>query len=238
MRGAGIALHDLLSTAELSGAARNVVLRQMATSRRHYHGLLHLATLWTRHGRFGSGTPFLAPAATRLVACAIAFHDAVYDATRRDNEHRSALLWQRYAPADMSRADVDWVSDTIEATADHLASPDARTNHARLRLWMLDLDLTPLGEQPELFARNTRRLRAEYRHLPEVDWQGGRLAFLRKLQAAPALIVPPRSPPHSSAGAPEYRAGVGNTLSRHVRTSDGTSSRSPSCRPSTPLLSR
>ncbi len=209
MRGAGTALHDLLSTAELSGAARNVVLRQMATSRRHYHGLLHLATLWTRHGRFGSGTAFLAPAATRLVACAIAFHDAVYDATRRDNEHRSALLWQRYAPADMSGADVDWVSDTIEATADHLASTDATTNRARLRLWMLDLDLTPLGEQPELFARNTRRLRAEYRHLPEVDWQGGRLAFLRKLQAAPAVY---RSAPLAAAFEQQARRNIAREL--------------------------
>src|SRR5208337_4032474 len=102
MHAAGAVLHDLLSTAALSEAARNTVLRHMATSRRHYHGLMHLATLWTRHGRFGTGTPFLAPAATRLIACAIAFHDAVYDATRRDNEHRSALLWRRYAPADLS----------------------------------------------------------------------------------------------------------------------------------------
>jgi predicted metal-dependent HD superfamily phosphohydrolase len=188
MQAAGAALHDLLSTAALSASARNVVLRQMATSRRHYHGLAHLATLWTRHGRFGLGTPFVTPAANRLIACAIAFHDAVYDATRRDNEHRSALLWLRYAPADLSAADVDWVGATIEATADHLATHDASTQRARLRLWLLDLDLTPLGEPSELFARNTRRLRAEYRHLPEADWQSGRLAFLRKLQTAPCLF--------------------------------------------------
>jgi predicted metal-dependent HD superfamily phosphohydrolase len=209
MQAAGAALHDLLSTAALSATVRNIVLRQMATSRRHYHGLMHLATLWTRHGRFGTGTPFVAPAATRLIACAIAFHDAVYDATRRDNEHRSALLWLRYAPADLCAADVDWVGSTIEATADHLATHDAATQRDRLRLWLLDLDLTPLGEPCELFARNTRRLRAEYRHLPEADWQTGRLAFLRKLQAAPCLF---RSAPLAAAFEQQARRNIAREL--------------------------
>ena len=76
MHAAGAALHNLLATAALSDVARKIVLQQMATSRRHYHGLMHLATLWTRHGRFGTGTPFLAPAATRLIACAIAWYAA------------------------------------------------------------------------------------------------------------------------------------------------------------------
>ncbi|HEY3846444.1 MAG TPA: hypothetical protein VGL95_04970 [Acetobacteraceae bacterium] len=209
MHAAGAALHDLLSTATLSEAARNTVLRRMATSRRHYHGLVHLATLWTRHGRFGSGTPFLAPGATRLIACAIAFHDAVYDATQRDNEHRSALLWQRYAPADLSAADVNWVGATIEATANHLASHDATTQRARLRLWLLDLDLTPLGEPAELFARNTRRLRAEYRHLSEAEWQSGRLAFLRKLQAEPRLF---RCTPLAAAFEQQARRNIAREL--------------------------
>jgi predicted metal-dependent HD superfamily phosphohydrolase len=209
MQATGAALHDLLSAAALSATARNIVLRQMATSRRHYHGLLHLATLWTRHCRFGIGTPFLAPAATRLIACAITFHDAIYDATRRDNEHRSALLWRRYAPSDLPAADVDWVAATIEATADHLASRDSSTLRSRLRLWLLDLDLTPLGEQPELFARNTRRLRAEYRHLREADWQRGRLAFLRKLQSAPALY---RSGPLAAAFEHQARCNIAREL--------------------------
>lgn len=209
MQAAGAALHDLLSTASLSAAARNVVLRQMATSRRHYHGLLHLATLWTRHCRFGIGTPCLAPAASRLIACAIAFHDAIYDATRRDNEHRSALLWRRYAPSDLCAADVAWVAGTIEATADHLGTHDSSTQRARLRLWLLDLDLTPLGEQPELFARNTRRLRAEYRHLRDADWERGRLAFLRKLQSAPALY---RSAPLAAAFEQQARSNIAREL--------------------------
>lgn len=187
MRATGAALHQLLSIASLSQPARNAVMRRMGMPNRHYHGLEHIATLWKRHRRFGGGTPFLAPSADRLIACAIAFHDAVYDPTRRDNEHRSALLWRRWAPVDLSRAEVRWVFDTIEATADHLAPRSAATSRDRLRLWLLDLDLTPLGESPDLFARATRRLRAEGSHVPEADWERNRIAFLRKVQAAPAL---------------------------------------------------
>ena len=188
MRRTGAALQGLLSAAGLSQPAEQVVLRRMGMPWRHYHGLDHLAALWTRHRRYGTGTPFLAPSANRLIACAIAFHDAVYDASRRDNEHRSALLWQRYAPADLSPMAVVWVSETIEATANHLAVHDAGSQAARLRLWLLDLDLSPLGDPAESFDRSTRQLREEYRHMPYAEWESGRLAFLRKLQATPALF--------------------------------------------------
>jgi predicted metal-dependent HD superfamily phosphohydrolase len=209
MRQIGAALQTLLSAAGLSQPAEQIVLRRMGMPWRHYHGLDHIAALWTRHRRYGIGTPFLAPAANRLIACAIAFHDAVYDATRRDNEHRSALLWQRHAPADLSPAAVDWVSETIEATADHLAVDDAGTQAARLRLWLLDLDLTPLGDPAESFDRSTRRLRAEYRHLRDAEWETGRLAFLHRLQAAPALF---RSAPLAAAFEQQARRNIAREL--------------------------
>jgi len=209
MRGPGAALHELLATAGLSEPGRRAVLRQMRLPRRHYHGLEHLAVLWTRHRRYGGGTPFVAPLASRLIACTIAFHDAIYDATRRDNEHRSALLWRRHAPADLSAADIDWVAATIEATADHLAVHDAATPPARLRLWLLDLDLTPLGEPADSFDRSTRRLRAEFSHLPEAVWQRNRMAFLGKLQEAPALF---RSAPLAMTFEQQARRNIARAL--------------------------
>jgi len=209
MRTTGAALRGLLSTAGLSATARHIVLRRMSMPWRHYHGLEHLALLWTRHRRYGVGTPFLAPPASRLIACAIAFHDTVYDATRRDNEHRSALLWRRYAPCDLSPAAVAWVADTIEATADHLAVRDTATRTDRLRLWLLDLDLTPLGDPSESFDRSTRRLRIEYRHLPQAEWERNRVDFLRKVQAAPLLY---RSAPLAAAFERQARRNIAREL--------------------------
>jgi predicted metal-dependent HD superfamily phosphohydrolase len=209
MRQCGAALQALLSAAGLSQPAEHVVLQRMGMPWRHYHGLDHLAVLWIRHRRYGGGTPFLAPAANRLIACAIAFHDAVYDATRRDNEHRSALLWQRHAPADLPTVAVDWVSETIEATADHLAVQDAGTQAARLRLWLLDLDLSPLGDPGESFDRSTRRLRAESRRTPEAEWERNRLTFLHRLQAAPAVF---RSAPLAAAFEHQARRNIARVL--------------------------
>lgn len=181
-------LHDLLSAARLSAQARSVVVRHMSGTARAYHNCYHLALLWSRHRCFARGTSFAAPRASRLIACAIAFHDAVYDPARRDNERRSAALWRRCAPAAMPGADRNWVAAAIEATADHLAPGPAATSRDRLKLWLLDLDLTPLGESPALFDRNSRELRSEYRHLSDAEWRHRRGAFMRTLQAAPRLF--------------------------------------------------
>lgn len=201
----GATLDDLLVTAALPERARIDVLRRMGAPCRHYHGLRHLAYLWMRHRRYGSGTPFVGCHLSRLIACAIAFHDAIYDPTRSDNERRSAQLWRRSAPADLSARDVAWVAEAILATANHLAPRPDDTLRQRALLWMLDLDLTPLGEEPGLFARNTRALRIEYRHIPEADWQRRRTSFLRGLLAAPALY---RSTPIAAAFAAQARRNI------------------------------
>jgi len=212
MRVFAATLHDLLLTAALPAQVQFDLLRRMGSPERHYHGLDHLAALWIRHKRYGVGTPFVSRRLSRLIACAILFHDAVYDPTRTDNEQRSAALWEKSAPMGLSRRDVDWVANTIRATADHLAPYPVRTLRQRARRWLLDLDLTPLGDEPGTFDRNTRALRAEYRHLAEPEWRHQRTAFLRKVQNARGLY---HSHPIAAAFAPRAR----RNLSRAVGTS-------------------
>jgi predicted metal-dependent HD superfamily phosphohydrolase len=122
-----------------------------------------------------------------MIACAIAFHDAVHDARRGDNEAASALLWRRCSGR-LAARQRRWVEQTILATADHLGADALRgtRGHARLaRAWLLDLDLTPLGEGSGEFTANTRRLRREFAHLQEDAWDAGRLAFLGRMAEAP-----------------------------------------------------
>lgn len=209
MRVPAATLHDLLLTAALPLRARLDLLRRMESPGRHYHGLDHLAALWLRHKRYGRGTPFVARRLSRLIACAILFHDAVYDPIRTDNEARSAGLWLKSAPADVPGRDVAWVANTIRATADHLAPRPARTLRERARRWMLDLDLTPLGDEPGLFDRNTRALRIEYRHLAEAEWRHRRTAFLHRLQDASGLY-------HSHPIAAVFASRARRNLSRKV----------------------
>jgi predicted metal-dependent HD superfamily phosphohydrolase len=189
MRSAPPGFHRLLEGVPLSVAVRRALRLRLAAPGRHYHGPGHVALLWRRHRRFGAGSVLARAPWDGLIACAIAFHDAVYDARRGDNEAASALLWRRWARP-LRAAQRRWVEDTIRTTADHLAADALRglRGPARLaRAWVLDLDLTPLGERPSAFSGNTAQLRREFAHLPEAVWNAGRLGFLRRMAGAPQI---------------------------------------------------
>ncbi len=52
---------DLLAAVPVSDAARSDLRRRMAAPGRHYHGLRHLALLWTRHLALGRGSDLHEP---------------------------------------------------------------------------------------------------------------------------------------------------------------------------------
>lgn len=163
----------LLARADLPPAAASEIARRHAEPHRAYHDAAHVGLLWLRHLLHGGD------AGDRDLALAILFHDAVYDPLARDNEEKSAALLARLVPGDTA-----WAQAAIRATADHLgyAGQDARV------LWLLDLDLTPLAERAEVFARNAAALRREYAAVPEAAWRTGRCRVLEGFAQAPALF--------------------------------------------------
>jgi predicted metal-dependent HD superfamily phosphohydrolase len=185
----------LLAHVPLSDRAKSELAAMMESDERHYHGVNHLALLWRRHRLHGAAEGLTAPEVETLIACAIAYHDCVYERGRRDNEARSAEVWMRAsAGAPLAEEDRNWVADTIRATADHLAYPapaPAASLRERARAWVLDLDLTPLGETDADFDRNTELLRLEVPHLTDAQYDAGRLAFLRRLSDAPRVYRTP-----------------------------------------------
>lgn len=179
----------LASLVPVTDRARRDLARRMRAPDRFYHRDEHPALLWQRHCSLGPGV-LRAPRLDRLIASAIAFHDAVLDTTRTDNEAASAALWREMAGAagQLPPDEIEWVAGTIEATARHLAPWPAKGVLDQARLWVLDLDLTPLGERPEIFSRDSQRLRAEHMHLDDAAWRGKRLRFLAQLAGAPRLF--------------------------------------------------
>jgi len=202
----------LLAHLPLGDAARRDLRRRMCGPDRHYHDHRHLGLLWARAIAFGDG--FRAPPMSRRLACAIAYHDAVYHPGAADNEARSAALWRAAADeAGLPADDIDWVAATIEATADHLAGADDPG-----RQFMLDLDLTPLGETPAAFARNTELLRAEYAHVDEAAWRRGRREFLARFLAAPTIY---RTPAVAAAFEAPARANLRAALAEEGLAEEG-----------------
>lgn len=159
----------LLARADLPTTAAAELVRRYEDPRRSYHDAAHAGLLWLRHLMHG-GDP-----GDRDMALAILFHDAVYEPLAKDNEARSAALLVSLMPGHSG-----WVREAVLATADHFAYGGADCRVMRL----LDLDLTPLAERPEVFARNTALLRQEYAALPEPAWRRGRREVLGQFAAA------------------------------------------------------
>lgn len=163
----------LVARADLAAAVAMELRDRYAEPHRGYHDAAHVGLLWLRHLMHG-GDP-----GDRDLALAILFHDAVYDPMARDNEARSADLFAALVPGGSA-----WVQNAIRATADHLAYAGQDCRIQRL----LDLDLTPLAELPEVFARNAALLRREYAAVAEPDWRAGRRRVLEGFLATDRLF--------------------------------------------------
>lgn len=149
----------------------------MATPPHTYHTEAHIRAVlscvwaWTKE----------APSAP-LVAAAL-YHDAVYDATRTDNEARSADFCRAELARMETTADViDAATRLIYATAHHVPAPDDADETL-----LLDADLHISGESPEAYAAYVKGVRAEYAHVPPGAWQTGRGRVLESFLARPRI---------------------------------------------------
>ena len=165
---------------------------------RRYHTSGHAGLLWGRHISHG-GDPD-----DQVAAHAIAYHDAVYCVGSADNEARSVALWRAHA-ADLPAALQESVAQAILATSDHAADhtdPDA--------CWLVDLDLTPLGEPWPAFEANSRTLREEF-GIRDHGMLPGQAGFMRRLLGLPRIF---RSPRHNHALYRTYEATARRNLTR------------------------
>lgn len=189
---------DLLGQLHVGAEDRADLVAMLREPWRRYHGAGHAGLLWDRHLAHGGDR------ADAVAAHAIAYHDAVYVTGATDNEARSAALWQAHAeglPVRLREA----VTRAILATADHAAAhrdPDAA--------WLVDLDLTPLGEPWPRFEASSRALREEA-GLPPDQPSLGQIDFLRRLFALPRLY---RSERHQAALWRAYEAPARANLRR------------------------
>ena len=209
--------HDLFARLPVSDRAKDNLSRRMTEPSRHYHTLHHLGVLWDRHLRHQPSLGRPGRQLDTLIAPAIAYHDAVYVGGAKDNEIRSAALWLEVSAATEGIGEDErlWVADTIRATADHVRGaarldPADPGHHARL--WMLDLDLTPLGEAPAVFDANMVLLAAEMPHLDDGQRRAALLDGLRHFATARPLY-------RCAAIAEAFGRTARNNLRRHLGAS-------------------
>ena len=145
---------------------------------RHYHNLEHIVEMLKVAGRLAKHC-----ANPVAVQFAVWFHDAIYDATRADNEERSAVL----AIEELKNLELDGalaarVAELIRHT-DHRERPgDADADVLR------DADLAILGAGEARYRRYADAIRKEYAHVPDAAYRAGRAAVLEKFLARPRLF--------------------------------------------------
>jgi predicted metal-dependent HD superfamily phosphohydrolase len=144
------------------------LIRAWDEPQRHYHDRGHLIWLLDEADRRAA---LIRDAA--FVGYAIWFHDAVYRPGEPDNEHHSAD-WARTSLAHDPALAAD-VARAIDMTKNH--SEGAASGDAAL---FLDMDIAILGAPWEAYCAYAAGIRAEYPHIVDPAFAGGRGSFLAK----------------------------------------------------------
>jgi predicted metal-dependent HD superfamily phosphohydrolase len=158
-----------------------------ASPPRAYHNFAHVEEVLRHYDEVAGGPGWNQPAEVRL---AVLYHDAIYEAGRKDNEARSAELavahigqWLQDQHIDAGR-----VAELINLTARHGSlSPGDVDRDAAL---FLDCDMAILAADAATFATYDRGIAAEYRgHVPAWLFKLNRRRFLKALLAKERIFL-------------------------------------------------
>lgn len=137
-------------------------------NKRHYHTLQHLDSLLAQ----------LTDVKEEIqnwdtILFTLYYHDIIYNATKSDNEEKSAnLAVKRLKEVAVSSAIIEKCKKQILATKSHLSSNDSDTNY------FTDADLSVLGQSWETYTLYYKNVRKEYAIYPSFIYKPGRKKVL------------------------------------------------------------
>jgi predicted metal-dependent HD superfamily phosphohydrolase len=164
-----------------TAAARKAVLDQLIAAYtgvdRHYHDIRHIADCLQQLDSVRSQARD-----AKAIEAAIWFHDVVYDGRRKDNEQLSAEASQtalnRLNAAEPFRAEVEHL--IMLTRHDH--TPESMDGKI-----LVDIDLSSLALPPAAFDENSAKIRKEYAHMDEAEFNRGRLKLLGEFLGRPRI---------------------------------------------------
>ncbi|KUJ51017.1 hypothetical protein [Chryseobacterium sp. JAH] len=136
---------------------------------RHYHSLSHLENML-------SELEFVKDKILdfRTVSFSVFYHDVIYDATSKLNEEKSAeFAKSRLQKLGLNETDITEISEQILATKSHQKSEKSDISY------LLDVDLSILGKDPETYLDYTKNIRKEYSIYPDFLYKPGRRKVLK-----------------------------------------------------------
>lgn len=162
-----------------SPATFDRLLRAYTATDRHYHNDQHIARCLAELD--GAAPHIPAPDPIEL---ALWFHDAVYDTHSARNEADSAqwaadFLADCQATPELTNAVVALILATRHQPGD-LTVPEQ---------WMVDIDLSSLGAEPQRWTADDQAIRQEYAWVPEATFREKRVAILRGFLERPVIYA-------------------------------------------------
>lgn len=157
------------------------------TPPRAYHRIEHVHEVTAHYQTVAASKGWQNP---KEVYLAVLYHDAIYQAGRKDNEARSAILALEAVNKYLADESIDSnkLSNLIELTARHgHLQPDALDQDSR---HFLDCDMAILGAEPARFLDYDKAIATEYRgKLPGWMFQFYRRKFLKALLDSPQIYL-------------------------------------------------
>ncbi len=146
-------------------------------SKRYYHTLQHLENL----------LQILTPIKAKIndwdtLLFTLFYHDVVYNATKSDNEEKSAeLAFSRMKTIGVENSKIEICQTQILDTKKHLPSTDSDSNY------FTDADLSVLGQDWETYSNYYKSVRKEYAIYPNILYNPGRKKVLKHFLAMDSI---------------------------------------------------
>lgn len=164
---------DLISKYSKNTSFNDECWREIAThyssKDRHYHNLKHLENMLQELEEVKQDVREM-----DSILFSIFYHDIIYKATKSDNEYQSALLFKKRI-SQTNFKQIEYCFQQIEATKAHDLSEDSDTN------LLIDIDLSILGQNWEVYETYCQQIRQEYRIYPNFMYRKGRKKVLAKM---------------------------------------------------------
>lgn len=139
---------------------------------RHHHNLAHIVDGLNKLSEFYAEIKDF-----RAFVFGWLFHDAVYDARSSTNEEDSVKAMRQFGKDfEIDQVLIECAEPFILVTKHGHKQPETSDQQ-----WLVDLDMSILGESLPVFTLYEQNVRREFVHLSDKEWDQGRGAFLHNL---------------------------------------------------------
>lgn len=123
---------------------------------RPYHNLSHILSLLNLRVKYADKIKKI-----HQFDLAIWFHDAIYDAKKKDNEAQSAELFMEFMRPFLTKEDLVFIKSLILSTVNHFPLLPDDSDH----LYFLDFDLAVLSAERATYQLYAEAIKEEYRSI-------------------------------------------------------------------------